>query len=76
MGTLKESIQHKVCLFKPKSLEHAYVVTRKFESKNIDTRRLVTKNYRDHHAPSKLIQTTRLTPQKMDERREKGLCFN
>jgi hypothetical protein len=77
MGTLKESIQHEVHLFEPKSLEHAFSMERKVESKNMATRRVVTNNYRENHAPSpNLTQPTRLTPQQMDERREKGLCFN
>jgi hypothetical protein len=40
-------------------------------------RRVATNNYREHHVPSpNLTQMTRLTPHQMDERREKGLCFN
>jgi hypothetical protein len=35
MRTLKESIQHKVHLLEPKSLEHAFIVARKVESKYI-----------------------------------------
>jgi hypothetical protein len=77
MGTLKENIQHEVCLFEPKSLEKAFSMERKVENKNMATRRVATNNYREHHVPSpNLTQPTRLTPQQMDERREKGLCFN
>jgi hypothetical protein len=77
MGTLNKSIQHEVHLFKPKSLEHAFSVARKVESKNMATRRMATNNYREHHAPSpNLTQPTRLTPPQMDERREKVSCFN
>jgi hypothetical protein len=36
-GTLKESIQHEVRLLEPKSLEHAFSLTRKVESKNTTT---------------------------------------
>ena len=40
------------------------------------TRRVVTNNYREKHAPSpNLTPPTRLTRQPMDERRAKGLCF-
>jgi hypothetical protein len=43
----------------------------------MDTRRVTTNNYREHHVPSpNLTQPTKLTPQQMDERRAKGLCFN
>jgi hypothetical protein len=77
MGTLKENIQHEVHLFEPKSLEKAFNMARKVENKNMATRRVATNNYREHHVPSpNLTQPTRLTPQQMDERREKGLCFN
>jgi hypothetical protein len=50
---------------------------RKVESKNMATRNVATINYREHHVPYlNLTQLTRVTPPKMDERREKGLCFN
>jgi hypothetical protein len=50
---------------------------RKVESKNMTTRRVATNNYREHHVPTpNLTQPTKLTPQQMDERRAKGLCFN
>lgn len=45
MGTLKESIQHEVHLFEPKSLEYAFGLARKVESKNISTIKLVTNDY-------------------------------
>lgn len=45
----------------------------KVENKNISTRKLVNKNYREDHAPS--IKLTRSTPQQMDEKGEKGLCL-
>jgi hypothetical protein len=38
---------------------------------------VVSKNYKEHNAPSSnLTQSTRLTPQQMDEIRTKVLCFN
>jgi hypothetical protein len=46
MGTLKEKIQHEVHLFEPKSLEHAFSMARKLENKNMDTRKVATRNYR------------------------------
>jgi hypothetical protein len=49
-------------------------MARKVENKNMATRRVAIDNYREHHVSSS--KPTRLTPQKMDERREKGLCFN
>jgi hypothetical protein len=66
-----------VHLFEPKSLEKDFSVARKVESKNVATRRVATDNYREHCVPSpNLTQHTRLTPQQMDERKEKVLCFN
>jgi hypothetical protein len=66
-----------VHLLEPKSLEHDFDVERKVESKIMVTRRVTTNNYREQHVPSpNLPQPTRLMPQQMDERREKGLCFN
>jgi len=73
MGNLKESFQNEEFLFEPKSVEHALYLVGKVESKNITTIKLVNKNYREDHAPS--IKLTRSTPQQMDERKEKGLCF-
>ena len=77
MGTLKEIIQHEVCLLEPKFLEHAFSVARKVENKNMATRRVATNNYRENHVPSpNFTQPTRLTPQQMDEIRGKVLCVN
>jgi len=77
MGTLKERIQLEVCLFKPKSLDHDFNVSRKVESKTMATRRIDTKIYIEKRVPSpNLIELTRLTPHLMDERRSNELCFN
>jgi hypothetical protein len=77
MCNLKEIIQHEVHLFKPKSMEHACIVSREVESKNMATRRVATNNYREHHVPSpNLTRPTRLKPQQMDETRVKGVSFN
>jgi hypothetical protein len=77
MGSLKENIQYEVHLFKPKSLEHAFSMARKVESKNMATRRVISNNYRGNHDPSpNLTQPIKLIPQQMNERRAKGLCFN
>jgi hypothetical protein len=74
MDTLKENIQHEVHLFEPKSLEKAYGMARRVENKNMATRRVTTNNYKENYVPS--LKPTRLTPQQIDERRVKGLCFN
>lgn len=61
MGTLKEIIQHHVCLLEPKSLEHAFFLERKDESKNMATRKLVTNYYKENHAS--FLKPERLTAQ-------------
>jgi hypothetical protein len=35
IGTLKDNLQHEVCLWEPKSLENAFKVARNVESKNM-----------------------------------------
>jgi hypothetical protein len=79
IGTLKDNIQHEVRLWEPKSLENAFKVARNVESKNMAmaTRRTNPNIYRENNAPSpKTHQPTRLTPQQLEERKAKGLCFN
>jgi hypothetical protein len=79
IGTLKDNIQHEVLLWEPKSLENAFKVARNVESKNMAmaTRRTYPNIYRENNAPSpKTHQPTRLTPQQLEERKAKGLCFN
>ena len=77
IGTLKDNIQHEVHLWEPDSLEKAFRVARKFERKIMATRKSTTHNYKDGSVvtPS-LPQPTRLTPQKLEEKREKGLCYS
>jgi hypothetical protein len=79
IGTLKDNIQHEVRLWEPKSLENAFRLERNVENKNMPmaTRRTNPNIYRENNSPSsKTPQPTRLTPQKLEERKEKGLCFN
>jgi gas vesicle protein len=74
IGTLKDNIQHEVRLWEPKSLENAFKVARNVESKNMAmaTRRTNPNIYRENNAPSsKTPQPTRLTPQQLEERKEK-----
>jgi hypothetical protein len=66
-----------VHLFKPKSLEKHFSMEIKVENKTMAIRRVASNNYRENHVPyPNLSQSTRLEPQKMDEIREKRLCFN
>ena len=79
IGTLRDNIQHEVRLWEPKSLENAFRVERNVESKNMAmaTRRTNPNIYGENNAPSsKTPQPTRLTPQQLEEIKEKGLCFN
>jgi hypothetical protein len=78
IGNLKDNIQHEVRLWEPKSLENAFRVARKVESKNMDmaTIRTTPNKYRENISPSsKKPQPTRLIPQKLEDRKAKGLCF-
>jgi hypothetical protein len=77
--TLKCNIQLELRLFEPTSLEMDFRMAKKVESKNMamTTKRFWSNSYRENNAPSSnLPKPTRLTPQKMDEIREKGLCLN
>jgi hypothetical protein len=79
IGTLKDNIQHEVLLWEPKSLENEFKVAINVESKNMAmvTRRNNPNINRENNAPSsKTPQPTRLTPQQLEERKEKGLFFN
>eukprot|EP00253_Pinus_taeda_P018449 PITA_18449 len=75
--SLKDNIQHDVHLWEPDSLEKAFKLERKMESKIMATRKHTTHNYKDRSfvAPS-LPQPIRLTPKKLDEKRAKGLCYS
>jgi hypothetical protein len=60
-------------------LENAFKVARNVESKNMAmaTRRTNPNIYRENNSPSsKTPKPTRLTPQQLEERKEKGLFFN
>ena len=77
IGNLKNNIQHEVRLWEPDSLEKAFKVARKVESKIMATKKSTTHNYKDVSvaAPS-LPQPTRLIPQQLEEKRAKGLCYS
>ena len=75
--TLKDNIQQEVHLFEPSSLEKAFMMEKKVENKNMamNTRKAFSNTYRENNVPSSKLPQ-RLTPQQLDERRAKGLCFN
>ena len=72
MPSLKESIQHEVILFKLKSMDKDLNVAKRLEGKSMVTRRVSIDTYRERNIPTpNLTKPTRLTPHKLDERREK-----
>jgi len=76
IGALRDNILHEVFLREPKLLENAFRVARNVENKNMAmaTRRTTPNIYRENNVPSsKTPQPTRLTPQQLEERKEKGL---
>jgi len=77
IGTLKDNVQHEVRFWEPDSLEEAFKLERKIESEIMETRNPTTHdyNYGSVTSPS-LPQPTWLTPQQLEEKREKGLCYN
>jgi len=77
MGGLKEGIKHEIFLRQPTSIMEAMQDALHIHAKNKATHKYSIGG-RDHFAAHKttISQPTRLTPQQMDERRAKGLCFN
>src|SRR5271168_681135 len=65
IGSLKDNIQHDVHLWEPDSLEKAFRLARKMESKIMATKKDTTHNYKDGSVVSSLPQPIRLTPQQL-----------
>jgi hypothetical protein len=66
IGSLKDNIQHDVRIWEPDSLEKAFRLARKMESKIMATRKHTTHNYKDGSVVApRLPQPIRLTPQKL-----------
>ena len=74
IGTLKDNIQHEVHLWEPNSLEKAFRVARKVESKILEITKSTTHNYKDGSVSLSLPQPTNLTPQQLEENKETGIC--
>ena len=63
IGTLKDNIQHDVCLWESDSLEKTFRLARKMERKIMATRKPITHNYKDGIVVStSLPQKIRFTP--------------
>ena len=77
IGILKDNIQHGVLVWEPNSLEKAFRFARKIECKIMATRKPTTHIYTDRSvATPRLPQPTRLTPQQLEEKREKRICYS
>ena len=77
IGTLNDDIQNKVHLWEPNSLNKAFRLARKMESKIMVTRKHTTHNYKDGSVVSpSLPQPIRLTPQQLEEKRAKGISYS
>jgi hypothetical protein len=77
MGGLKDHIQPEVGMFCPSSINDTFTLARRVEEKFLISRKqganlAKEKGYSTPYLP----QPTRLTPQQIAEKREKGLCFN
>eukprot|EP00253_Pinus_taeda_P020366 PITA_20366 len=77
IGTLKDKIRHEVRLWEPDSLEKEFNRARKIESGIMETRNPTTHKYKYGSVSSpSLPKPTRFTPQQLEEKREKGLCYS
>ena len=77
IGSLKDNIHHDVHLWELDSLEKAFKLARKMESKIMATKKHTTHIYKDGSGvATSLPQPIRLTPQKLGEKRAKGLCYS
>ena len=74
---LKDHIQHEVHIFCPSSINESFILAHKVEEKLLIPRKKGANVTREkgYSTPS-LPQPTRLTPQQIEEKREKRLCFN
>jgi hypothetical protein len=81
MGGLKEDIKHEIFLTHPTNIMEAMQSAHHIQAKNKSTHKSTSGAYtgsKHHFGVHKTIvpQSKSLTPQQMDETREKGLCFN
>ena len=71
---LKDNIQHEVRVWEPNSLEKAFKLARKIETKIMVTRKPTTQIYKyGSVATTRLRQPTKLKPQKLEEKGVKGI---
>ena len=73
---LKDNIQHEVRVWEPDSLEKAFRLERKIETKILAKRKPTTYNYKDGSvSTSSLLKPTKLIAQQFEEKRGKGICY-
>ena len=77
IGTLKDNVQHEMCLFWTIISREGFDDGKEGWKKNMamNTRKAFSNTYRKNNVPSSKLPQ-RLTPQQLDEIREKGLFFN
>ncbi|KAH9291976.1 hypothetical protein KI387_042841, partial [Taxus chinensis] len=77
LGGLKDHIEHEVRMFNPLKLSDSIIMARRAEEKVLCSRRPPFINTKDRSISSpSFSRPIRLTPQQMEEKRAKGLCFN
>ena len=81
MGGLKQDIKHEIFLIHPANIIEAMQFVHHIQANNKATHKSTIGAYarsKDFFGVHKttIPQPTRLTPQQMDERISKGLCFN
>jgi hypothetical protein len=77
MGGLKEDIKHDLFLRQPTNIMESMQNSHHIHAKNKATHKFsIVRRDRFEGHKTTIPQPTRLTPQQMDEKREKGLCFN
>ena len=77
IGNLNDNIQHDVHFWESDSLEKAFTLARKIECKIMVTMKSTTHIYKyGSVATPRLLQPTRLTQQKLEEKRENGICYS
>jgi len=77
MENFKCNIQHEVFLWELDSLEKAFKLERKIERKIMATRKSTTDNHEDGGVTSPILpKPTRFMQQKLEGKREKGICCN
>ena len=77
LGGLKDHIQHEVRMLCPSSVNESLILARRVEDKFLIPRKQGDNVTRDEgYSTPYLPQPTRLTPQQIEEKRAKGLCFN